>query len=436
MNAMKKNLMLCTAALAMAFAMPAFAGDDNPECLGDDCGAPATVGGGCSCSCGCSVWVAYTDDGKTLAYTDDADGDGKSDNNDNCPFSSNRDQVDGDGDSVGDACDNCAAASNVTQLDTDGDGSGDFCDGDMDGDGINNPLDNCPAIPNANQLKTASTASAGDVCNTDDDLDGILDGVDNCPLVANPSQVIPAGAVCNVDVDQDNVGDNFDNCPGAQNPNQQDTDIDGLGDVCDLDIDNDGILNRADNCLQVRNRNQADDDGDGSGDLCDARYCVVINPAEPDNCLDPKLPFQVSGGGFITLKKGEKFRLPLFANRNGAAIEYQWTIPAAGRPQGSTAAIENPKGAVTMSRHWQYAYQDGQVPTFTADVDGDYTLQLTGKLVFADRAYPLSDTSTSDLHLKAEPSGAKGCSVTEAGASLMGLALAGLALIRRRRSSK
>ncbi|MBK7860979.1 MAG: hypothetical protein IPJ65_20715 [Archangiaceae bacterium] len=100
------------------------------------------------------------------------------------------------------------------------------------------------------------------------------------------------------------------------------------------------------------------------------------------------------------------------------------------------AAIENPKGAVTMSRHWQYAYQDGHVPTFTADVDGDYTLQLSGHLVFPDRAYPASDTSTSDLHLKAEPSGGSACSVTEASASLMGLALAGLALIRRRTAKK
>src|SRR5258706_16025476 len=128
MNATKRNLALCAAALAMMFALPALAGPDNPECLGDDCGAPATVGGGCSCSCGCSVWVAYTDDGKTLAYTDDADGDGKSDNNDNCPFSSNRNQSDGDGDGIGDPCDNCAGASNDAQHATDGDGPGDPCD--------------------------------------------------------------------------------------------------------------------------------------------------------------------------------------------------------------------------------------------------------------------------------------------------------------------
>src|SRR4051812_42340487 len=84
--------------LALLAAPAAFAGSDNPECLGTQCGAPKTVGGGgCGCGgcgCGCSVWVSYTDDGKTLSYTDDADGDGKSDGNDNCPFVSNRDQLD------------------------------------------------------------------------------------------------------------------------------------------------------------------------------------------------------------------------------------------------------------------------------------------------------------------------------------------------------
>ena len=424
------------AALFLA-STPAFAGADNPECLGSQCGAPATVGGGggcgCGCGCGCSVWVAYTDDGVTLSYTDDADGDGKADSHDNCPFSSNRDQGDGDGDGMGDACDNCAGASNVTQLDTDGDGMGDTCDGDLDGDGLANELDNCAAIPNANQAKTSATSVLGDVCNGDDDLDGIIDGQDNCPLISNPDQVIPANVVCNTDLDQDNVGDNFDNCVGAQNPNQQDTDADGIGDVCDLDIDNDGILNKADNCRAVRNRDQLDDDGDGQGDLCDARYCVVVDPTRPESCLDPKLPFQVSGGGLITLKRGEKLRLPLFANRNGAAIEYSWTVKS--RPAGSTAAIESPKGAVTMSRHWQYAYQDGQVPTFTADADGEYVLQLSGRLVFPDRAYPASDTSVADLKLNAERGAGNACSVTGLGASLGALALGALAAMRRKKAA-
>ena len=133
--------------LALVFvsflSLPALA-QDNPECLGSQCGRPHEEGGGGGGSCvdgvcvggGCSVWVAYTDDGKTLAYTDDADGDGKSDTVDNCPFATNRDQLDGDGDGVGDTCDSCAAVSNFAQLDSDGDALGDACDSDLDGDEI------------------------------------------------------------------------------------------------------------------------------------------------------------------------------------------------------------------------------------------------------------------------------------------------------------
>jgi hypothetical protein len=429
-----KNVGWLIAATVLVGA-PALA-QDNPECLGTECGAPKEVGGGgcgCGCGCGCSVWVSYTDDGKTLAYTDDADGDGKADDKDNCPFSSNRDQIDGDGDGVGDSCDNCRGSSNFSQLDTDGNGVGDSCDPDIDGDGIANALDNCKLIPNADQKKTVGTSLLGDVCNSDDDLDGIPDALDNCPLVSNADQVIPSGALCKLDVDLDNIGDNFDNCPGMSNSNQLDTDGDGLGDACDPDLDNDGVLNLADNCSGVRNRAQLDDDGDGLGDSCDAKYCVVIDPSQPNDCLDPNSPFKVHGGGQVTLTRGEKFRLPLFANRNGAAIEYVWTVAA--RPSGSTASIENPKGGVTLSRHWQYAYTDGHTPTFTADVDGEYVIQVTGTLAFPDRAYPESKTSTSELKMTAAPDGKNGsrtCSVGGLEASLLGLALAASSLLRRR----
>jgi hypothetical protein len=207
---------------------PAFAGSDNPECLGSSCGKPKEVGGGCGCGCGCSVWVAYTDDGKTLAYTDDADGDGKADDQDNCPFASNRDQLDGDGDGVGDSCDNCAAGSNFAQLDGDGDGLGDICDGDIDGDSILNAIDNCPLIPNPGQERLLPGSLLGDVCNPDDDGDGVLDGVDLCPRVADPTNSVPTDpavlALCSVDIDLDNVSDTFDNCIGLKNPLQADAD--------------------------------------------------------------------------------------------------------------------------------------------------------------------------------------------------------------------
>jgi hypothetical protein len=375
------------------------------------------------------VWVAYTDDGKTLAYTDDADGDGKADDVDNCPFSSNRDQLDDDGDGVGNSCDNCAAASNYAQLDVDGDGLGDTCDGDLDGDSIDNARDNCPAIPNLDQRRTNQAQPAGDVCNSDDDGDGILDTLDTCPLLANPGNAPLSDPRCNADVDGDNVSDSFDNFVSASNPAQLDTDLDGLGDLCDLDQDNDGVLNAGDNCALGRNRDQLDDDGDGLGDVCDARYCVVVDPANREDCLDPSGPFNVHAGGQVTLKAGEKFRLPLFANRNGAAIEYVWTVKA--RPAGSKAAIANPEGTVTMSRHWAYAYQDGSVPSFTADLDGTYDLQLQAHLVFADRSYPQNRDATSRLKLDAAPEGrALSCSAVDA--SVLAAALSLLVLRRRR----
>ena len=58
----------------------------------------------------------------------DADGDGVSDNSDNCPSEANADQADGDGDGVGDACDNCPTTANADQADADSDGVGDACE--------------------------------------------------------------------------------------------------------------------------------------------------------------------------------------------------------------------------------------------------------------------------------------------------------------------
>jgi len=348
-----------------------------------------------------AAWLLYTQDGVTLQYTNDADGDGKADDLDNCPASSNRDQADTDGDGVGDSCDNCSSASNQAQLDTDADGRGDPCDADLDGDGVMNATDNCAAIPNANQGRTNMAAAIGDVCNTDDDLDGVPDGQDNCPRVANPTQTIPPGAVCTVDVDGDNVSDGLDLCPDAANPAQTDTDADGIGDACDLDIDNDGMLNNADNCRTVRNRDQLDGDGDGLGDACDPKYCAVIDPSNAPECLDPEVPFKVHGGGFINLKVGERFRLPLFANRNGAGINYVWSVTS--RPAGSTAAIRSPKGGAVLSRQWQYAYLDWNIPSFTADVAGEYTLELSGQLALPDPDFPAQRTSTAVVRLRAEP---------------------------------
>ena len=58
---------------------------------------------------------------------------------------------------------------------------------DSDGDGIPDQDDNCPSTSNPDQLDTDGDG-AGNVCDADDDNDGVLDGSDNCPLVSNPDQ--------------------------------------------------------------------------------------------------------------------------------------------------------------------------------------------------------------------------------------------------------
>jgi hypothetical protein len=95
--------------------------------------------------------------------------------------------LDGDGDGITDDDDNCPLISNADQRDTDGDGFGDVCDDDYDGDGITNMSDNCPFSSNTDQLDIDGDG-IGDACDTDDDGDGLEDKNDNCPLVPNPDQ--------------------------------------------------------------------------------------------------------------------------------------------------------------------------------------------------------------------------------------------------------
>ncbi len=75
-------------------------------------------------------------------------------------------EADTDGDGIGDSVDNCPTTSNPDQLDTDGDGLGDVCDDDIDDDGVPN-ADDCDPLDDQ--------VGAGTTYYTDADLDGYGD---------------------------------------------------------------------------------------------------------------------------------------------------------------------------------------------------------------------------------------------------------------------
>jgi hypothetical protein len=390
--------LVATTALAQA--------SSNPECLGSSCTRPAIPRSGSFPA----SWASYQTEAQTLGYIDDADGDTFADTQDNCPFTSNRDQLDADGDGVGNACDNCASQPNFNQLDGDGDGLGDVCDSDRDGDGVANLVDNCPSLANpvvgAGQPNVDSDAF-GDVCDPDLDGDGFDNTTDLCPLITTATNVALPGQPCQRDTDADGLSDHLDNCPSVPNPDNHDLDRDGLGDACDLDVDGDGLNDKRadltasnqDNCATVRNRDQRDGDFDGEGDACDAKYCLIVNPSNRSDCLDPTAAFRVHAGAALAMPVGQPLRLALLANRNGVAIEYTWRVTV--KPAGSQAAVSASTGWVNASRDFQYAYPFGEVPRVTFDVRGRYVLELQGRLVFPDEQFPNSTQSVAQLTVDA-----------------------------------
>jgi hypothetical protein len=88
---------------------------------------------------------------------EDLDADRVGDVCDKCKAVSAPEQEDADQDGRGDACDNCPAKSNPEQLDCDGDMIGEVCDDD-DGDGVSNDEDDCPGT--TSQLTTPGPGGA------------------------------------------------------------------------------------------------------------------------------------------------------------------------------------------------------------------------------------------------------------------------------------
>ena len=120
---------------------------------------------------------------------------------------------------------------------------------DRDNDGVANGVDNCPLTSNGDQLDTDGNGQ-GDACSSDADGDGHDDGADNCPITANPSQSDldndSIGDVCDSDIDGDGVANDEDQFSNDKDESV-DTDKDGIGNNTDQDDDNDGVSDGEDN---------------------------------------------------------------------------------------------------------------------------------------------------------------------------------------------
>ena len=122
----------------------------------------------------------------------DKDGDGKLNGEDNCPDVPNANQAATLTAGIGDACNpnNPCRVDPVSRRMVDP--ANCTSAGDSDGDGVTDNLDNCPFIYNpivGTSQPDMDSDGVGDACSPDIDGDSIPNEIDNCPAVFNPSQL-------------------------------------------------------------------------------------------------------------------------------------------------------------------------------------------------------------------------------------------------------
>lgn len=183
---------------------------------------------------------------------------------------------DDDNDNVNDGDDAFPFDSSESR-DADGDRIGDNADPNDDNDLHLDENDNCQFVANDQQLDTDADA-AGDACDADDDNDGVDDAEDVSSLDPTACRDFDVDSCDDCSIGMDGFGPLVD---FNVSNDGLDTDQDGQCNVGDTDDDNDTVNDEVDNCPLVANMDQADNnnylDGEGEGDACeDTDMCVPV----------------------------------------------------------------------------------------------------------------------------------------------------------------
>lgn len=260
---------------------------------------PDNSGYGASCWTGDKVYCCKTrvlTGSSGVSSAPDTDQDGIADQQDNCPYTANNDQLDGDHDLRGDACDNCSAIANPDQLNTDGDKQGDVCDDDDDGDGCTDGEDQHPLDWNV----VVGSAVAGPLCPS-----------------ASSSNVFGSEAV---DTDQD----------GLLNCKDPDDDNDGVSDATDLCSTKPG--SDSSSCLVIRDCPGQVVWGVCRGGGCNAfrlKLLWVVNP--PSNTP----PNEIASFSNFWIEGGQVFVVPNIRDQNAVhGMMRQLTVAPPGAAPG------------------------------------------------------------------------------------------------------